>query len=102
MYQTIKTELKDKVTAITLSREDRKNAISPTMLTELLDAFKKCDDDPKVVVIVLTGAGSKVFAAGSDFGESMGGTASFLARHEEQRKFAELFKVIKNLKQPLL
>jgi enoyl-CoA hydratase/carnithine racemase len=32
----------------------------------------------------------------------MGGTASFLDRHEEQRKFAELFKVIKNLKKPLL
>src|SRR4030042_7215800 len=102
MYQTIKSEIKDKVATITLSREERKNAISPTMLTELLDAFKKCDDDPNVVAIVLTGAGSKVVGAGADFGESMGGTASFLDRHEEQRKFAELFKVIKNLKKPLL
>src|SRR4030042_3313318 len=97
MYQTIKSELKGKVATITLSREERKNAISPTMLTEVLDAFKKCDDDPNVVAIVLTGAGSKVFCAGADFGEPMGGPMRLLDRHEEQRKFAEFFKVIKNL-----
>ncbi len=102
MYQTITIEVKDKVATITLSREERRNAISSTMMTELLDAIKKYDDDPNVLAIVLTGAGSKVFCAGADFGESMGATASFLDRHEEQRKFAELFKIIKELKKPLL
>ncbi len=102
MYQTITIEVKDKVATITLSREERRNAISSTMMTELLDAIKKYDDDPNVLAIVLTGAGSKVFCAGADFGESMGATASFLDRHEEQRKFAELFKIIKGLKKPLL
>lgn len=102
MYQTITIEVKDKVATITLSREERRNAISSTMMTELLDAIKKYDDDQNTVAIVLTGAGSKVFCAGADFGESMGATASFLDRHEEQRKFAELFKIIKGLKKPLL
>lgn len=102
MYQTITTEVKDKVATITLSREERRNAISPTMMTELLDAFKKCDDDPSVVTIVLTGAGGKVFCAGADFAESMGGTASFLDRYEGQRNFAELFRTIKGLKKPLV
>lgn len=102
MYQTITIEVKDKVATITLSREERRNAISSTMMTELLDAIRKYDDDQNTVAIVLTGAGSKVFCAGADFGESMGATASFLDRHEEQRKFAELFKIIKGLKKPLL
>jgi len=102
MYQTITAEVKDRVATITLSREERRNAISPAMMTELLDAFKKYDDDPSVVAIVLTGAGSKVFCAGADLGASMGATASFLDRHEEQRKFAELFKIIRGLKKPLL
>jgi enoyl-CoA hydratase/carnithine racemase len=102
MYQTITVEVRDKVATITLSREERRNAISPTMMTELLDVFKKYDDDPNAVAIILTGAGSKVFCAGADFAESMGATASFLDRYEGQRNFAELFKIIRGLKKPLL
>jgi enoyl-CoA hydratase/carnithine racemase len=102
MYQTIVTETKDKTGVITLSREERRNAISPTMIVELFDALKKYDDDPNILAIVLTGAGSKVFCAGADFGEAISATTSLLDRHEEQRGFAELFKVIKGLRKPLL
>jgi enoyl-CoA hydratase/carnithine racemase len=102
MYQTILTETRDKAGIITLSREERRNAISPTMTIELLDALKTYDDDRNIVVIVLTGAGSKAFCAGADFGEAVSATAGLLDRHEEQRKFAELFKVIKGLRKPLL
>jgi enoyl-CoA hydratase/carnithine racemase len=102
MYQTIATETKGKAAIITLSREERRNAISPAMTTELLQALKKHDDDANILVTVLTGAGNKAFCAGADFGEAMSGTASFLDRHEEQRKFAELFRVIKGLRKPLL
>jgi enoyl-CoA hydratase/carnithine racemase len=102
MYQTIVTEIRGKAGIITLSREERRNAISPTMVVELFDALKKYDDDPNVLAIVLTGAGSKTFCAGADFGEAISATASLLDRHEEQRKFAELFKVIKGLQKPLL
>jgi enoyl-CoA hydratase/carnithine racemase len=102
MYQTIVTEIRGKAGIITLSREERRNAISPTMVVELFDALKKYDDDPNILAIVLTGAGSKAFCAGADFGEAVSTTASLLDRHEEQRKFAELFKVIKGLQKPLL
>ena len=102
MYQTIVTETRDKAGIITLSREERRNAISPTMVAELFDALKKYDADQNILVIVLTGAGSKAFCAGADFGEAMSPTASLLERHEDQRKFAELFKVIKGLQKPLL
>ncbi len=102
MYQTIVVETKGKAGTVTLSREERRNAISPTMIIELFDALRKYDDDRNISVIVLTGAGSKAFCAGADFSEAMGATASLLDRHEEQRKFAELFKVIKGLGKPLL
>jgi enoyl-CoA hydratase len=102
MYQTIVVETKGKAGVITLSREERRNAISPAMITELLDALEKYDDDLNILVMVLTGAGSKAFCAGADFGEAMSPAASLLDRHEEQRKFAELFKVIKGLRKPLL
>ncbi len=102
MYQAITVEAKDKVGRITLSREEKRNAISPTMMNELLDAFKRYDDDPNVVAIVLTGAGEKAFCSGADIGESLATGASFIERHEEQRKFAELFKMIIGLKKPLV
>ena len=96
MYQTIAIQEKDKIGTITLSREERRNAISPTMTIELLDALSKYDDDENILVMILTGAGSKAFCAGADFGESMGATSSFLDRHEGQRRFAQIFKVIKD------
>ncbi len=102
MYQTIVTETKGKAGIITLSREERRNAISPTMTIELLDALKEYDGASSILVMVLTGAGGKAFCAGADFGEAMSGAASFLDRHEEQRKFAELFRVIRGLQKPLL
>ncbi|MFU8795906.1 MAG: enoyl-CoA hydratase/isomerase family protein [Dehalococcoidia bacterium] len=102
MYETITTEQKARAGVITLSREERRNAISPTMLTELFDALAKYDDDPEVIVVVLTGAGSKAFCAGADFAESMGATTSLLERHEQQRRFAGLLRAIKELKKPLV
>jgi enoyl-CoA hydratase len=102
MYQAITAEIKDKVGGIMLNREEKRNAISPTMMNELLDVFKKYDEDPNVVVILLTGAGSKVFCSGADIGESIAAGTSFIERHEEQRKFAELFKIIRGLRKPLV
>ena len=102
MYKAITAAVKDRVGRITLSREEKRNAISPTMMNELLDAFKKYDEDQNIVVIVLTGAGGKVFCSGADIGESIAAGASFIERHEEQRKFAELFKIIKALRKPLI
>lgn len=102
MYQTIKITSRDKAGTITLSREERRNTISPTMIAELSDALKGFDDDPGIMAIILTGAGSRAFCAGADFAEAMGATASLLDRHEEQRKFVELLKMIKGLRKPLL
>jgi enoyl-CoA hydratase/carnithine racemase len=100
MYQAITDEVKDKIGRITLNREDKRNTISPTMMNELLDVFRKYDEDPDIQVIVLTGAGEKAFCAGGDFGESFG--AGLLDMHEGQRKFAEFFKVIAGLTKPLV
>jgi enoyl-CoA hydratase/carnithine racemase len=102
MYEAITAEVKDRVGRIALSREERRNAISPTMMNELLDVFRKYDQDPGVAVIVLTGAGEKVFCSGADVAESITAGASALERHEEQRKFVELFKAITGLRKPVV
>jgi len=102
MYQAITADVRDKVGTITLSREERRNAISPTMMNELIHSFKQYNDDPNVVTIVLTGAGERAFCSGGDFAESVAAGSSFTERYEEQRQFAEFFKIIIGLKKPLV
>jgi enoyl-CoA hydratase len=64
-YTTIRYERDDRVGVVTLARPDRRNAISPTMQSELEDAFVRADDDRRVHVVVLRGDGSS-FCSGYD------------------------------------
>jgi enoyl-CoA hydratase/carnithine racemase len=50
---------------ITLNRPNALNSLSRQLLLELSQALHEFDDDPKINVIVLTGAG-KAFCAGMD------------------------------------
>lgn len=77
---------------ITLNRPQAMNSITGTMLGELNDALKAADDDAKVRVVCLTGAG-RAFCAGLDLkqaaaGEGIGGAglASAGARHYSTRE----------------
>ena len=62
---TIRFEVAERVARITLNRPDKRNALSPQMLSELADALLEADDRTDVHVIVLAGAG-KDFCAGYD------------------------------------
>jgi enoyl-CoA hydratase/carnithine racemase len=86
------TEDSGTVRRIILNRPEAMNSITGTMLGELNDALKAADDDPKVRVVVLTGAG-RAFCAGLDLkqaaaGEGIGGTglANAGARHYSTRE----------------
>ena len=50
---------------LTLDRPDRRNALDPSLLTSLAEAFDDLSGDDTVRVVVLTGAGS-AFSAGAD------------------------------------
>jgi enoyl-CoA hydratase/carnithine racemase len=56
----------DGVALLTLNRPERRNAYTAEMGTLLNRAYRQCDDDDAVRVIVLTGAGD-AFCAGADF-----------------------------------
>ena len=57
--------VEDRVATITLQRPDRLNAIDHKMPSEIRAAVERANDDDKVHVIVLTGAG-RAFCAGYD------------------------------------
>jgi naphthoate synthase len=59
-----KTE--DGIAKIVINRPARRNAFRPKTVTELIDAFAICREDPAVGVVILTGAGDKAFCSGGD------------------------------------
>lgn len=67
-YETIATEIRDRILTITLNRPDRLNAFNSTMLDELLRVLDEADADDEVRAIIFTGAG-RGYCAGADLGE---------------------------------
>ncbi len=64
-YESLVFELKDGVALIRLNRPEDGNALTLEMARELLGAAGRCDEDPQVRAVVLTGTG-KMFCAGGD------------------------------------
>ena len=66
-YDEILYEPDGALLRLTLNRPERLNAVTGTMLGELIDAFERADVDDAVRVILVTGAG-RAFCAGADLG----------------------------------
>jgi len=64
-HETLILERDGPVLKVTLNRPDVRNALSPTMVRELAEAFLQARDDADVRVVVLMGAGGN-FCAGGD------------------------------------
>ena len=64
-YDFLSFEVQEGVGLIRLNRPEDGNAITLEMARELLDAASRCDEDPEVRAVVLTGTG-KMFCAGGD------------------------------------
>jgi len=67
-YTTLKYSVKGRIARITLNRPRRLNAIDERMPREIRRAVEAANDDERVHVIVLTGAG-RAFCAGYDLKE---------------------------------
>src|SRR5206468_2300132 len=74
MSDEILYEVDDPVAVITLNRPDKLNAITYGMLADLRASVREANDDPRVVGIVITGAG-RGFCSGLD-ASTLGETTS--------------------------
>jgi enoyl-CoA hydratase len=59
-------ETRDHVRILTLNRPERRNALSPALVHDLLAAFVDANIDPEIRVVVVTGTGDLAFCAGMD------------------------------------
>lgn len=67
-YKTVKVEIEGKIAWVTLNRPEKRNCMSPTLNTEMGEILDRIEIDPRVGVVVLTGAGES-FSAGMDLKE---------------------------------
>jgi enoyl-CoA hydratase/carnithine racemase len=64
-YETLHFAVVDRVLTLTLNRPEQLNAFTTTMADELVDAFRRANDDDRIGAVIVTGAG-KGFCAGMD------------------------------------
>lgn len=57
------------IARVTFNRPEARNAMTWAMYDGLVEACEKVDSDPDVRVLILHGAGSKAFVAGTDIGQ---------------------------------
>ncbi|MFQ5611764.1 MAG: enoyl-CoA hydratase/isomerase family protein [Anaerolineae bacterium] len=67
-YDTLLFAVEDGVAHLTLNRPQAANALNSQMALDLFDAAVRCDQDPAVRAVLITGAG-KLFSGGGDLRE---------------------------------
>lgn len=65
----VQLEIKDRLAIITLNRPEAANAMSRAMLQAYIEVLEQVAHDRSIRVVLLTGAGEKVFCAGADLKE---------------------------------
>jgi 2-(1,2-epoxy-1,2-dihydrophenyl)acetyl-CoA isomerase len=96
--ETIVIERDAGVVTVTMNRPERKNAINPTMLTELLDAFREVATRRDDRVMVLAGAGD-AFCSGADLTDPTDITSDGLGY---MRRVGEVVLALHNLAKPTI
>ena len=69
-YETLLYEKQDSIATVTINRPEKRNAWTTQVSEEIIDVFGTMEDDPEVLVTILTGTGDKAFSAGADLGNA--------------------------------
>lgn len=69
MSELVKQEIKNSIAFVTITREDKLNALNRELIKQLKTTFEELEKVPEVRCIILTGAGEKAFVAGADIFE---------------------------------
>ncbi|MBO4252328.1 enoyl-CoA hydratase-related protein [Streptomyces griseorubiginosus] len=97
----IRTEVRDAVGTVEISNPARHNALSVAMMTELAVALQAMDEDTRVRVVVLRGAGERAFVSGADISE-FPGRGDGAARQAADEAATTLFAQLSALSVPVI
>lgn len=89
-----------RVVVLTLNRPSVLNALNSATIDDLGRAIAECRQDRSVSAVIITGAGTKAFAAGADIRELASLTAADAL--EQSRRGQRVFDLIENLGKPVI
>ncbi|MHB1846967.1 MAG: enoyl-CoA hydratase/isomerase family protein [Deltaproteobacteria bacterium] len=98
MSDPILIELRGSALWLTIDRPKERNALSAEAIAGLREGLRRAETDPAVRVVVLTGAGERIFCSGADL-SSMVGDGPY-ASHVGRRAYAELLLALSGCEKP--
>ncbi len=96
-YEQITYEQRGDVGLITLNRPERMNAWTYQMSDELTDVIERCNDDPDVGAMVMTGAG-RGFCAGADIQDAFNARLEGEEAETDRRRRRDWIEVVRGAK----
>lgn len=98
MPDEVRYQIRGAAAWLTIDREERRNALTPAAVDQLLAHLARAEGDPAVRVVCLTGAGERAFCSGADLGSAGGGEGPAAGA----RSYARLLKALRVLGKPLV
>jgi enoyl-CoA hydratase/carnithine racemase len=86
---------------LTIDRPDRRNALSPEVVDELLTGLARAAGEEATRVVVLTGSGDRAFCAGGDLG-SIAPADGRVEEHERRSRIGSLLRAIVDHPKPVI
>jgi len=100
-FEELEVALDDQVAQLTLNRPHRKNALTPTLVNELIVALEWANESSDVGAIILRGAGG-VFCSGADLKEMRKGPKPPAAGIPQRGGFVELNLALRSMGKPTI
>jgi enoyl-CoA hydratase/carnithine racemase len=98
MADEVLYQLRGSAAWLTISREERRNALSPGAVALLLGHLEAAERDPAVRAVCLTGAGDQAFCSGADLSTALSGPEAAAGA----RRYAGLLKAMRAFGKPLV
>ncbi|MBS1978132.1 MAG: enoyl-CoA hydratase/isomerase family protein [Bacteroidetes bacterium] len=98
----VEYESRDRIAFITMNRPEKRNALSPVLVSDLKKLFQKAAEDPQVRAIILRAAG-EAFCAGADLAylEKLK-DFTFEENLSDSQHLKELFQMVYTLPKPII